>query len=380
MNLTKKQKSSSNITPLTNKWEKAVPFQKIPKGLASLKSQDCGACHQNHYQEWLTSTHAHAWTDVQFQSEIKKESSPYMCINCHIPLENQQEFVIKGLVNGDIYQPVKEKNTHFDKSLQQEGINCASCHVRNGAVIGITDAPKAPHKTIADPSFLSETLCIGCHNANHQVNKQLVCTFETGDEWKAGPYFGKKNCISCHMKTTNRSLVDGYNVRKSHFHNFPGSGLPKVKGDKVAMLIGYSFHPSVLKKVYQKGDKIHFDFKVKNEFAGHKVPTGDPERFFTIDFKIRNQKNKVVFEKSNRIGEKWKWYPEAKKLSDTNILPNHELTFNFDYNIQKEGDYQLEVIVSKHRMTPEAIHYNKMSNDYPISREIYQKVIKFTVN
>ena len=101
-----------NIVALSNPWEFAVPHQEIPEGLTSLSSATCGSCHQEHYKEWQVSTHAHAWTDLQYQAELKKESSPFMCINCHIPLQNQQEFIIKGLVDGDIYQPVKIGRAH----------------------------------------------------------------------------------------------------------------------------------------------------------------------------------------------------------------------------------------------------------------------------
>ncbi|MEZ4902030.1 MAG: multiheme c-type cytochrome [Spirosomataceae bacterium] len=143
------------IQPLTKSWEKAVPHQQIPKGLASLSAEHCGACHTAHYEEWQHSTHSHAWTDLQFQAELKKESSPYLCINCHIPLQNQQEFVIKGLIDGDIYQPVKEKSS-FDKKLQHEGITCASCHVRDNAIVSTTGTTKAPHALKEDAAFLSK--------------------------------------------------------------------------------------------------------------------------------------------------------------------------------------------------------------------------------
>ena len=140
MLFTKCEENSSNIQPLTKSWEKVVPHQEVPEGLTSLSAEQCGACHQDHYKEWKQSTHAHAWTDLQFQAELKKESSPFMCINCHIPLQNQQEYIIDGLIDGDIYQPVKRKNPNFDLSLQQEGKNCASCHVRDNVIVGPTVA------------------------------------------------------------------------------------------------------------------------------------------------------------------------------------------------------------------------------------------------
>lgn len=364
---------------LSNYWEFAIPNQEIPEGLTSLSAESCGACHQEHYKEWTTSTHAHAWTDEQFQSELKKESSPFMCINCHIPLQNQQEYIVTGLINGDIYQPVKEKNPHFDKALQQEGINCASCHVRDGVIIGPTGTEKAPHKTVKGGAHLSEQLCINCHNANAVITPTLACTFETGDEWKEGPYYGKKNCITCHMPELNRAIVSGYEKRKSRRHYFMGSGIPKDTSYTPEMLTGYEFYPSQLKVNYKINDSLFFDFKVKNEHAGHRVPTGDPERFFIFKFQLLDALGNVIEEKIERIGEHWEWHPIAKKVSDNNLNPLEERTFNFNGLLVAKGKFKVRVEVTKHRMNDETASYNKLSKAYPLFISIYDKEFDFDV-
>ena len=110
--------NSDPVTGFSNKWEVAVPQQEIPEGLNSLSSMECGSCHESHYDEWQSSTHAMAWKDPQFQAEMAKESSPYMCINCHIPLQNQQEYIVTGLIDNDVYRPVMHKNRGFDQELQ----------------------------------------------------------------------------------------------------------------------------------------------------------------------------------------------------------------------------------------------------------------------
>ncbi len=363
----------SNIHPLTKSWEIAVPNQEVPKGLFSLSAEDCGSCHTQHYQEWKMSTHAHAWTDLQFQAELKKESSPIMCINCHIPLQNQQEYFVDGYVDGDIYQPVKRLNPKFDRDLQQEGINCASCHVRDGAVIGTTGSTKAPHKTVKDPKFLSETLCISCHNAVAVVTPTLACSFETGDEWKAGPYYGQQNCISCHMDTIQREWMVGYGEKLSHRHYFPGSGIPKIDTVKTMMKNGFAFYPSLLEKKYSLSDSIFFKLKIKNEFAGHKVPTGDPERFFIIHFALTNKNGDIVSENEYRIGEHWQWHPAVKKIEDNNLLPNEERDFLFSYLPKKKGKYYLNVSVTKHRMDEKAAEYNNLGNEYPRFIPVFEK-------
>ena len=110
------------VHPLTRSWDIAVPNQGVPAGLTSLSSKECGACHQQHYAEWQLSTHSLAWKDPQFQAEISKESSPFMCINCHIPLQNQQEYIVTGLIDGDIYQPVKRETRPMTRSCSRKGL------------------------------------------------------------------------------------------------------------------------------------------------------------------------------------------------------------------------------------------------------------------
>ncbi|MCO6501376.1 MAG: hypothetical protein J5I47_13505 [Vicingus serpentipes] len=375
----KKEQLNQDTLALTNSWEMAIPHQAIPEGLTSLSAESCKACHQEHYNEWKLSTHAHAWTDKQFQSELKKESSPYLCINCHIPLQNQQEYVVTGLIDGDVYQPVKKKNPHYDEKLREEGINCASCHIRDGYVIGPTGTKLAPHKTKKDTIHLSEQLCISCHNATAVVTPTLACTFETGDEWKSGPYYGQKNCISCHMPELNRSIVAGYDKRKSRKHSFIGSGIPKDTTYIPERLDGYGFYPSPVKQNYKVNDSLIFNFRVKNEYAGHRVPTGDPERFFIFNFQLMDEEGKVMAKKKERVGEEWQWYPEAKKLSDNNLNPLEERVFYFNNLLKRKGNYSLLIEVTKHRMNEETATYNKLGKDYPLFISVYKEEFRFVV-
>jgi hypothetical protein len=372
-------RTKDEITPLTQTWEIPVPHQEIPDGLVSLKSEDCGVCHQNHYAEWKLSTHAHAWTDLQFQAELEKDSSPFMCINCHIPLQNQQEYIVSGLINGDIYRPVKEKNPFFDPVLQQEGINCASCHVRNGEIVGEIGSELAPHKVRKDPELLSENLCVGCHNANAVITPTLACTFQTGDEWKAGPFYGKKNCKSCHMPEVMRSIVPGYPVRKSHRHFFTGSGIPKFDTVQTTVLNGLVCYPGKVAKEYAVNEVFGFNIRLKNENAGHRVPSGDPERYILVHLSLQNENSKVLKEETFRIGEEWEWYPEAKKLSDNNMNPGEERTYKLDAILDKVGSYNIKAVVTKHRISQKMAEVNNLGDNYPRFITIFDQDYRFKV-
>ncbi len=371
--------NSNPSTSFSNPWEKAIVNQEVPEGLKSLSSKECGSCHTDHYEEWKTSTHAMAWKDVQFQAEIAKESSPYMCINCHIPLQNQQEYIVTGLEEGDIYKPIKHKNAKFDADLQQEGINCASCHVRNGAIISMTVSNNAPHKSVQDQNHLSEQLCISCHNAVAVVTPELVCTFETGDEWKAGPYFETKNCKNCHMPSINRPMADGSPVTNTRMHYFMGSGIPKHDTLVVERLDGLEFNFESITSQYNSNDSINLLATVTNKFAGHRVPTGDPERFIKVDFAIIDLGSVDTVETAIfRIGEHWEWYPIANKISDNNLYPGESRDFQISSKLVK-GDYKFLLKAYKYRTTEEMVAYNKLGDSYPTHIQFFEKSINFKV-
>jgi hypothetical protein len=369
-----------DIVPLKESWEKAIPHQEPPEGLFSIKAQDCGVCHQSHYEEWKLSTHAHAWTDLQFQAELRKETSPFLCINCHIPLQNQQEYIVSGLRGGDIYKPVKEKNPNFDPAFQMEGISCATCHVRDGAIIGTIGSDKAPHKVKKDPKFLNETLCISCHNATAVVTPELVCSFETGDEWKASPISGQKNCISCHMDTITRELMPGMGLRTSHRHWFAGSGIPKMKGVESKALIGMAFYDTSPKKLYSTNTEYEYQLRLVNEYAGHRLPTGDPERFYLIKISlIHEESGKIIKTVNERIGETWEWYPVAKKVADNNMNPGEERMYTLQSDLTEKGNYKVKAIVTKHRMDEKTAEYNKLGDEYPRMITVFEKEYDFVV-
>lgn len=375
----KNESYRNDTVALTKSWERAISNQQIPDGLTSLRAADCGKCHQTIYNEWKLSTHAVAFEDTQFQMEMKKDGV-YACLNCHTPLQNQQENIVTGLINGDYRHPVQVKNPLFDSVLKQESITCGSCHIREGKIIGPIGSTNAPHRTIRDTVFLSERLCIGCHNVVDEFNPTLVCTFETGDEWKKN-WASKsgKTCITCHMPEMKREIAVGTGIRISHLHFFPGSGIPKFKGAGVKGFNGLIVKEDTLKHIYKKGEIIRYTLHLKNENAGHNVPTGDPERYFLITFTLTDKNDSVLKDEKFRVGEQWQWYPVAKKLSDNNIQPLEERAYTFDYKHFQKGKISLTVKVTKHRMSEENAKTDNL-NDYPLSITVFEKLYMIEVN
>ena len=213
-------------------YERPLDRGTMPAGLTDLSAASCGACHPDAYAEWQVSTHAHAWVDRQFQAEITKSENRWMCQNCHTPLMIQQAQWPVSLVNDDVERPVWVQNPDVSSALQQEGISCASCHVKDGMIVGPNGTQNAAHPTREDASFRGVEVCLRCHQATATYpGKSFVCTFQTGDEWAAGPY-GAVNqpCQTCHMPTVVRPIVAGGEPVEAHRHWWAGGGIPKVAG------------------------------------------------------------------------------------------------------------------------------------------------------
>ncbi len=302
----------SEIYELNQSTAVGVPYQEIPAGLTSIKAKACGVCHQEIYAEWRTTMHAAAYTDPFFQAYWKKDEQTWSCLTCHTPLENQLEQRITHFSGGDLTQPQFETNSRFDAELQQEGITCAACHLRGGIIYGPYPAEQlnAPHPVAYDERFLSESICLECHEVAenpYSLMKSGVCG--TGDEWKNGPYISLGyRCQTCHMPDITRPLVAGMKPRKGGQHLWRGGNSPK----QVAKALTITVTPF-------GSNEIRVD--ITNSGAGHKFPTGDPDREVFITARLINSAGDVLESDELHIRRLIIWKPIMIELSDNRIKP-----------------------------------------------------------
>jgi len=344
-----------------------------------LSAGECGECHEQIYREWRASNHATALQDPQFQAEWAKDEHLWVCINCHTPLQNQQEFIILGKENGDYFKPVKRANPNFDAGLKEESITCAVCHVRDGAVIGMRGNDEdAPHAVKKDAEALSRKLCFGCHNVTEALSPTLICTFQTGEEWKAGPYpQADRDCISCHMPAIFRPLTDGTPARWTRRHLWIGSAVPKFPGDK-KIVAGYQSGLVVRVSQSQQSDSpsdsAFFTVSLINQNAGHNLPTGDPEYFITLELRIVDERDNALQDTAFFIGQKWEWWPKAKKLSDNRLQPLEQRDFSWAYELPPQpARLYFEAVVRMHRMTAENAKAMGLWGKMPINAIVHQQ-------
>ncbi len=310
-----------------------------------LRASECGTCHTEIYAEWQASTHASALQDIQFQGELVKKTSPqWLCLNCHIPLQDQRRYLVRGIYDNDVLRPVMEDNPHFDAELQKESITCASCHVRadgqgNSLVIGPRGSDLSPHPVKHDPDHL-RAICLRCHDPKGPpLTRNLVCWFMTADELTdarkqlSDSQGGIPDCVDCHMPETERRLVPamaGLPIRKTRRHHWTGSGIPK-RYDGYATLLQRGFEPALevrlgpIRRDAQRST-LSIDVDFANTKAGHWLPTGDPERFILLLVRLEDKQGKVLVQQKQRIGQDWVWDP-AEKMADNRLKQGERRTW-----------------------------------------------------
>lgn len=378
-NSTKDYKGATPLEEVFDKESQAFAFV-IPnlepvEGVGGYKAKDCGTCHTTIYKEWKQTTHATALQDIQFQGELSKDSSPkWLCLNCHIPVQNQRKNIIKNLDDGNVLKPIKDTiNPKFDKEFQQESISCASCHIRpdkNGksVIIGAIGSENAPHPIKKDPTAL-RNICMRCHNpTGPPITKNLVCWFHTKEELESGPLADKKSCVDCHMPEKKRKIADAYPHlpdRITHQHHWVGGGIPKWY-DSYDTLIERGYEPALKLTVksidnIKANDKADIKILLKNERGGHWIPTGDPERFIIVKAKLKNSSGKIIQEKKLKIGQHWQWDP-AKKLDDNRLKPLEERPWNFQLDLPSNlNGITLEILAMHVKLSTKTAQYLKAS-------------------
>lgn len=334
-----------------------IPNQNIPAGVNGLSASDCGSCHQTIYMDWKNSTHASALRDIQFQSELTKEDSPkWLCLNCHIPVQNQRESIIISLSNNDIFAPIKTPNPDFDPDLQQEGVTCITCHVRTDEdteesfVIGPNGSRFAPHPVKQAREFL-RNICQRCHNPQGRpLTENLVCWFTTTTELAEGQeslmnlHGEKRDCVDCHLPEQERLAADAFDslpTRDVNLHHWTGSGVPKWY-DGYDELLARGYKPGldvrvVLEHYEESSPEVTLNIFLKNARAGHYLSTGDPERSILVVAAIEGTSSQLVMRKE-RIGQVWKWSP-ARKISDNRLKQGEEKQWNVTLSLpdKKQG-------------------------------------------
>jgi hypothetical protein len=342
-------------------------------GTTGISAARCADCHAEIAAEWAASTHAHAWVDPQFQAELHKDPEVgWICLNCHTPLQAQQPERIT--YSGSVRAAARAPNPTLDTTLRDEGITCLTCHYRPEGIAAVHEDVAAPHPTVYAPELREAETCTRCHEAQAQVEATLVCTFSTGTEWtEAAP---GRTCPDCHMQRVVRSHATGAPEREGGRHLWPGSLLPKDPWSETeaAMFAGWAPGTDArleLRAPVAPGEQTTATLHVQNTRAGHKLPTGDPERHYVLTLRARDATGALLAEETKRIGQVWEWWPEARRLADERIPAGGTVSMPIQWT-QGPTPVSVEATVEHVRISDENAAYHDLGS-YPRRRVVHEE-------
>jgi hypothetical protein len=216
----------------------------VPAGLAHAGAQACAACHPRSYDDWRAGPHAAPPSDAHAAASVGLEG----CDVCHRPLQSQRP------------GPAAAPGPGFDAGAWAEGVTCAACHVRDGAVLVADPAAAgrdAPHPTRLATALADGSACASCHQLTAPgVPAPLY------DTWGESAPFREAGvtCLTCHGRAGAEPGFASHDPTRPLEH---------------ALSLGLSL-PSLA--LVRGAAPVVATVRVQNSGAGHAVPTGSPWR------------------------------------------------------------------------------------------------------
>lgn len=348
----------------------------VPAPLQSLRASECGECHGAIHTEWLTTIHRRAWTDPYFQTDWRFEGSPQICKNCHIPLDRQQEHLVLGFRDRHRLDPILAPNPDFDPALQQEGVTCAACHLREGKILGTRGDTDAPHpvRKIAN----GNEICLRCHvvggNRWDTFYRYPPCgTVAEIEQTHAGRprrWSGEAvvqdvaalGCVECHMPAVERPVAGDGPVRTTRRHLWRGGHDPETVRGALAV--------SLREEPARSTSRRLFRLTLENTGASHFLPTGTPDRHLTVVLRALDEEGRVVREQRARVKRTVMWRPFIIDLWDTRLPRHVPRDFTFEPPAQAAA---LEAVVSYHLLAESRARRIGYEPVEPIAYEVFRE-------
>lgn len=411
-----------NIFVVDDRFAWPIDTSQTPVVLGKLTAKECAACHKDFYDEWQTTIHSQAWTDPYFQVDWKFDGSQHSCRLCHTPLDRQQPHKVLGYRDTDKWDPIMEDNPEFDPKLQHEGVTCAACHYRDGKIVGVIGTTKAPHpvKKLDDPN----QVCVRCHvvegdkwdtffrfppcgtvaeiesslsqltaKSDLSLLEQLTPLKEDPDILKQETknkkvtikgYTGERvvsdtsslGCVQCHMPVVKRALVKGGEIRQTRHHYWRGGHDPEMV--KKSLSVKFAEINLINKKPLRNGPRS-FVLTLANTGAGHYLPTGTPDRYLTVELRVRDKNGNVLDENIQTIKRFVMWRPFIIDLKDTRLSRWKPRSYQIDISDQDKA-VSVDAVVRYYLLNEKRRQRIGYKNKTPIAYDVFRKRISIDVN
>ena len=234
-----------------------------PEGLANDSAQGCAACHPNAVDRWREGPHATPPTAALLDAAIGLPA----CTSCHLPLAAQHEAQYR-YPGGRLDRAESTPNPAFRATLVNEGVTCASCHLRDEAIVVATEvaaAAAAPHRMVFSDTLSSSEACAACHQLSWPGAHDPL--YDTYGEWKRSGFAAIGiSCQGCHML----GAADG-SIGADH----------RVAVDPARAVSVLLEAPTL--SLVRGADPVDATLTLQNTGAGHAFPTGTPFRGVRLD-------------------------------------------------------------------------------------------------
>ncbi len=274
------------------------------------RSEECGSCHADIYEQWADSMHRASATDPHFATGVdwfRRENgiaASRSCAGCHDPIP-----LLAGQLDTELTKMTDRAPAH------EEGISCLVCHsIDNSAREAPGNASyriNAPGRSILGSGAAAEALqhlggeahseammkrplmqdpvfCASCHQQLASDNSTATDEEAPGQfgEWSRSHFSDQegdtyKTCQDCHMPlvtANDPAAADG----KVHSHRFIGSNHAHAitSGlDEQARLVLENLQSAVEMDLHEaahqdRPDHLIIEVSVTNTGSGHHFPTG----------------------------------------------------------------------------------------------------------
>ncbi|MHB8894179.1 MAG: multiheme c-type cytochrome [Candidatus Geothermincolia bacterium] len=274
----------------------------------------CRGCHPDIYKQWNGSMHSNAFVDPVFQAlwriGVKETNGAVekLCAGCHTAI---------GTIAGEV--KLGADGVFQASEIAKKGVQCDLCHTIMGTrgletpthepgnasiIVDPGSVKRGPYKDADSPYHDTEyselhtrsEFCGNCHNVFHPSNNFPI--EDTYREWKSSVYAQAGiQCQDCHMMPVEKAVAAAKTLVKPVNPGQPAVGGPKrdqmythefVGANAVVTdLLGAKQHAAIAVQRLQNaasialelpqqaaaGAIVRFKVRVRNETAGHNLPT-----------------------------------------------------------------------------------------------------------
>lgn len=332
---------SSPPQPSADKAATAAPAAPSARVTAHTANR-CGECHGALHNDWKGSGHARADRSDLYLAMRSRAPDGASCDGCHAPLKrllDPTDLAASEAVTCEVCHSIKDVveqggRARIDMVLAD--------NIKRGPLCDAKDSYF--HKTGCSPLHRESRFCAGCHHlALPLPGGGELPIFTEHTEWAKSSYASSSiTCQDCHMPGAVAEVASGWGRQaRVGNHGCMGDG-----GDlrRRALTMQLTVED-------QKGT-IHAEARLKNEAAGHAVPTSLPGRQIVLRVRALDESGAEI-ERAERIytrvlvddqGAEVPFFLARREASDSRIAAGETRRESFSFKVARAGEIRAEIL------------------------------------